>query len=791
MTETYEPEMRRFRELMEGPRAEMAARATTALEQRNLEEFQRIMAERSKVVAPRDPETRMLVHSTELGEPGLPDAWVRARVAVADTREERLKAFNQIYPVGEIRPARDEAGAKFEIYRRDPAEPWRKFDPPIMEKFEPIEDIADFASSVLPVAGEIAATRGAGGLIRRTAQTAAGAAGGEVVEEALEAAGGQQLQGPGEIAGQAGQEFLTAGLGSVASEPLSMILNAFRGSGALRLLPGAREAIEAQQRQGLPEIMPFQAAEDPIVRTMGSQAQALAGSIEQFAINQEAGAATRMQYLAQAAGDPERLPDLLRARTQAARGELDDILERPNIELKEGGEALQKGLQEYDQIARTYIDDLYTKARSIEDPTFDIQGLKRVAEELDAGIQAMGAEGTIQVSGPLPSELRAVIADIRALADDMQPVTIQLPDGTEKIMTPTDQLRALRERLWDLKTVDAGQIARRPELQAGRLYGAITDVLEKPQAAAEGFEEAWGAANAAAKDRFATWERAVIRTTAKNETPTILAHNYAKPLQVDNLHTLRETIPAENWQTFQGAVKAEFLGDLPGLTARLDSFDQPTLNMLVPHREQMAMRLIGRNFDRMATADGLAEMARYQDIARGVLSASDGRTVQNLSETIGGVNSPEGKALRAALMNNISDAVVEVKRGIPTLNRSGLSDILQKMEQNGSSRFLTKADREALNDLDRYMDLVKGVPDVGTSLMRASIVKQLRELNVKAAVDIVQAWSVGRLMTTSQGRRFLMGTGRDKMSFNNLRLLGAATATIAADSEALGTQDGD
>ena len=256
MTEPYEPEMRRFRELMEAPREARVAGATTALEQRNLEEFQRIMAERSRVVAPRDPETRMMVHSTELGEPGMPDAWVRARVAAADTREERQAAFNQIYPFGEIRPGRDEAGSTFEIYRRDSGEEWRKFDPPIIEKFEPVEDIADFSSAALPIVGEALTTRGAGGLIRRTLQTAAGAGLGELAEEGLEVVGGQQRQTIGEIAGQVGQEALTAGLGGLATEPVAAIMNARRGAGTLSLLPGAPETIQRAERLGLEPLMP-------------------------------------------------------------------------------------------------------------------------------------------------------------------------------------------------------------------------------------------------------------------------------------------------------------------------------------------------------------------------------------------------------------------------------------------------------------------------------------------------------------------------------------------------------
>lgn len=789
MTDTsYEPEMRRFRELMQVGREERAAGATTALEQRNLEEFQRIMAERGRVVAPRDPETRMLVHSSELGEPGLPDAWVRARVAVADTREERQAAFNQVYPFGEIRPARDETGTQFEIYRRDPGEEWRKFDPSIMEKFEPAEDIADFASTALPIAGEIAVTRGAGGLTRRTLQTAAGAGLGELAEEGLELAGGQQRQAPGEVAGQVGAEALTAGLGSLVTEPIAAILNARRGAGTLSLLPGAPETIQRAERLGLEPLMPYQVAEDPIVRTTGSQAEALTTTMTDIRVRQQESAVAAMNLLRETGADPENLPRILRARIIARQNELDSLLAKPGIEKEAGGEALQAGLREYDVLAIAELDDFFQTARDIEEPEFDWARLDEFAENMLQGL--IVREDTARPTAPLSTELRNVLEGIRALAANHQPIVATTRSGEQITISVTDQLRGLRERVWDLKTVDRGQIARRPEYDAGALYGEMTDTLNNPTNTAPDFVEAWKTATNAASDRFATWDRAVIQTVAKSEDPVALVNQYVRPDQVVNLRWIRDTVPAENWRVFTQAAKQDFLGNLDSLTRRLDDFDQPTLNMLFTNREQEALRLIGRNWDNMAKARDLAQFGQYQDIANRIIRSSDGETVQSLTTTIGGPNSPDGKALRAGMINTIVQNVVEVEKGVPRVNRSGLETILRRMDQNGSMRFLTDADREALETIDQYMDFVTGVPDVGTSLMRASIVKQLRELNVKAAFDIVQAYTVGRLMTTPQGRRFLMGRGQNKLSYSNLRLLGAATATIAADTQALGRDDG-
>ena len=108
------------------------------------------------------------------------------------------------------------------------------------------------------------------------------------------------------------------------------------------------------------------------------------------------------------------------------------------------------------------------------------------------------------------------------------------------------------------------------------------------------------------------------------------------------------------------------------------------------------------------------------------------------------------------------------------------------METNGSLDFLTPDDVRSIRNVDRFLEFVIPTSDVGVSLLRASIVKKLRDLEVGAAFDIVQAYGVGRLMTTGAGRRLLMGSGAEKRSFDGLRLLGAAGATIAKDEQALG-----
>lgn len=777
-------------ESAEGVRLNQILRERFATQQQqaqegSAEDLNRIIRERGRMASPPDEEIRLMVHSSELGEPGLSDSMVRARVAIADTREEREAAFENVFPLGELRPARDEEGNAFEVFRRDPGEQWRKFDPGMTEKFEPVQDIADFASAALPVVGEAAATRGAGGLIRRVAQPVIGAMVGEGAEEGVEAALDQQRQPAAGVALQTATEGLTAGLGAAASEPLALILNARRGAGVISLMPGARDAVEAAERQGLPQPMPFQIAENPLIVTTGAQAEALTTTLTDYLVKQRVAAVERVNVLRDVPNaDPQMLPTLLRSRIRAKEGELDQILKNPNLDAETGGLALQEGLTEYDTLARAEIDDLFATARGMEEPQFDLPSLDQAASDMLEGFIARG--DAARQTAPLAPELRRVLEETRALAANPQPITIDRPDGSQLTISVTDQLRALRERLWDLKTVDEGQIARKPEFDAGFMYNRLTNTLENPVNDSPGFTMAWRDANNAASNRFQLWDRAVIRTTAKEQDAVDLVTRFVRPRQVVQLRTLKETVPAEQWGVFQAAARSQLLGDLPNLTRTLDSFDEPTLEALFPFRERHALRQIAENFDQFASTRDLAQTARFQDIGSQLIRAEGGNVSDSVARTIGSPESPEGRALRAAMLDSIHNQIVQVQRGIPSVNRGRLETILRKMDSNGSSRFLTRSDLETLQDVDRYVDIITGVSDVGTSLLRATVVKQLREFNVKAAFDVVQAYGVGRLMVTNAGRRFLTGTGADRAGFNNLRLLTSASATIAADEQALG-----
>lgn len=783
MAEATPEERARFGALLQEHIQRQGTQATKALETRDLETFQRIQAERSRTLQPAWEGTRLFVSRDELGEPGLPETGLRASLATRETPQERQEAFQRTFPQGQTRDAIDEFGSTFRVFRRDEAEPWRKLDPNLFEKWEPLQDVADFAGDVGPIIGEAATTRGAGGVIRQSIRAAGGAAAGHIAEEAGETLLGQQREGIGQILATAGLEGMAAGVGTAATAPLSFLMNVKHGVANAALMPGARDALEAEARQGLPQLTAPQLAVSPMLRRTGTYGETFSTAMQQHVLDQNNAAAGRIQELGLPGASD--LPFYTRTGVQAREAELLEMLERPRATLsrdwQQAGTAFQEGLQEWDRLARLEVDDLHTTARAIEEPQFDYADLQQRAQVgLDEGVILKGG-GDARPMSPMAGELRAVLQDI--IAFDGSPKTITLPDGTTATLSPTDQLRAFRERLWDLKTVDPGTIARRPEADAGHFYSQITKVLEKPQGSPD-FLAAWRTASDAARNRFDIWDSTVIRTVDRAQDVDSLARNYMRPGQRHALQTIKEVIPGQNWNAFREAAINDIMADPQNISRRLAEFDEPTINVVLQPREKAIIRQIGEGMDRLTEARALMDLPRWRDMGRAVLNAADARTAVSMGE-LGGIHSPSGRRLRAAILNQVIEDVVEQGRRGATVNRTALNRILAKVRDNGADQFLAASDIEVLTDIHKYLDFAGTEGgDMGASLMGSQQqLGMLREFSTGALVNIAQTVGMGDFLISPAGRRLFIGRGGPRPTYNNLRLMGAAVGTLISDFE--------
>lgn len=729
-----------------------------------------------------DLETRrkalaIQVGEENLGEPGLTDFGPRADISLSSTFGEKRAKFMADFPDGDFVSVRDPTGGTTVLFRKNQDEQFAELDADALEKFEFIGDLADLTGDVPSLAVEALLTRGSR-LVTQALQIFAGNLVGEGLKEVSEELRGFQQETFTQVAERSLIQATLAAGATVPSVVISGPLNAFRGAGVLKITPGAKQAQRAAAELGIPRLLPSQVAQNPLVRRIGGQSAATVSTIGEYIRQQNAAATRTIMGLRE-----PQIADMIKGEVRKLHNEAaDQILTAAKIvdtDLTKGGTAIQTGIAEYDDFARAMVNREYTNARLIETPRFSAEALMDIATEVKVRAEKIGPD----------AKGAASLADqILKLDPSLPPETIQLPSGKTIEVPATDQLRFLRSQAYALKTPAPGDIPRAGNAEASKLFAILSRTLDNPVGGSPDFVNAWQKANGLARERFITMDKLAIVQAVKSETPAMLAARLAKPLQVDNLRTLRETVPSDKWQSFQQSVKADFVAprNIDNLTKRLKSFDKETLDILVTPTDQADLRLVGRNWDRLRSLDlegALERQTTRAGFIRELVESGQTKKIAALVEASGSRPALR-KSLRAGIMEDVWNRVVrKTDDNELIVNRKALTKEISDLEQSGAGKFLTVEDKSLLKNLDRVAGFIPEKADSGTSLQAGQAAAGIRGLTIEAAATILENLGVGRFMTGKTVSRFLIGSGKEARPFASIRLLAATIGDVASDVE--------
>lgn len=736
----------------------------------------------------REGSTAALVGQQELGPAGMEAPVTRLRVNMADTFQEKIAAFKKTFPEGDL--SKDPVSNVL-LFRPDKATPFAKIDADMLERFEPLGDLIDFTANDLgAISGELLAamrTRGVS-LVQLLGRLFAGGMLGEVAQEGVESLEGFQFESPGEIAARAALKGTFAVGGGVAGKGLEMGVNFLRGAGTIGLQPGAVEAMQAAERQGVPQLMPFQVSDNPIIKKLAGQAGAVLPTVGRRIREQNAAMASRISQLRERTELP-RLGERLSALHERLRS---DVLSKGrDITIKtkgsEAGTALTQGVAEYSERSRLLVNEAYDVARGIEKPDFDNTPILNAIDEITEGTSFRTTAGGVErAEGAIDPKLAAAMD--RASRLDVNGPDVVGPNG--QISTATDGLLAIRSELWDLKTPDPGTLFRKEHRDAAKMYKAITDVVDNPVNASAGFVRAWQSARQMAANRFNTFDKMIVLRTGKSETPAQLANRLARPFEVDNLKLLRNIVSNDKFASLQNFFKSNLMRDPDGITKALGKFDDETLDVLLTPAEQTVFREIAGGIEKL-NAVGIPAILESQSqhgrIIQEAVLRSETAQVDGLFRMMteaGGRQSDVGRSIRAALIDQFWTRVTDLPKGQGTeeVFRGQLNAFIKEMRAVGATKFLNRGDLRAMRDLRLIKQFVDVGADAGTSIQASEAVAGLRTLGAAALQTILEHMGTGRLMTGNLGRRLLTGFGRKQKPLTTLKVTSAILATAALDA---------
>ena len=764
------------------------------------------------IISPGSPQAGAMTHSpgrppflaqasgalkAPTAEGGLDDFGLRADLSVADTFKEKLGKFQTKYPTGDLRAVETTGLIGRPVvtlmFRRTEGDPYREIDPNMVTSGPELADVADLLGDVPSIAGEVLATaryRGAN-LIPLLGRIFFGSTAGELAKEGVEVVRGtsnETLEGVGTRALMLGAG---SAVGAGATAPLiSGPVNVARGVGALKIGDEGREMMAAAERQGLPVPRPDQVTDNPLIRRLGQQASATVPSMARYAAEQNKTALANFS----GALDPNAsamLPLYAKAALNAAQTKVVDNAKRlvraGNAD--RGGVALTRGIEEYDKIARTAVDDLYSYARSLHDPQFDLSGVQSLAAELRQGRRMPNKDGGNKRSaGELPPGIQTIIDDIVSARPDVRTWTD--PNGV--VSSAFDQVKDMRSRLYALKQPDMGKKATEENLVAKELYDALSGVLDSPVGGSPEFRAAWREASTEAARRFDTLERmSTFRATQDfkwgDMTPQDAYRSLVQPgKSSETLQSVRQNLPTERWEELRGAFKDDLLRKPDSLRTELAKYDDASLNLLLTQRERAELNRVSDAFDRIQASgldDALVKQSEGGKLALSLMETKNTAQIDALVELAGGKNTPFGKSLRAGILDALYQKNVVTEGGRTFINAKALRRSLDELSQNGSlNKFLAPFDRERLLDLATYLERVQKGGDFGSSLQAAETTAGVFDMKASALMNLFDQYTIGRVMTTPGMQRFFYGTRTgERWSPKSLRLLGAALTDLSTD----------
>jgi len=749
----------------------------------------------------------------------------RTMIARGDSLEEKQNIFSRIYPDGDLQRVPVSGDL---VFRRDPSESYRILNPEGLD----FTDVGQFAGEYGHVLlGEILGSnltlnrrtgeierlpKGSSlGRSRRVLSTLTRGAGGAVLGETVKQAE-QYLTGVQEDPWATAllQKPATEGLFSFAGGSVAEIgfrgVDIALGSGLYTVTPGGARAMAAAERQGLPQPLPGQTTGSNFITRVQGQAGQLTARIQNYLDNANQRSVEAFRQIASLTpAERNASINIIQNGMEQAKSDFVRSLGRQaNVSNQEFGQFVKTSYDQFTERTRTDVSNAYAIARSYlseGDPIkFDISDLKTTAGEIaDITKVTVVRDGTRQeqeITNKALEEVRELAAQIR----DADPSTV----GTEQMM-------AWEDRLVELATpplVGDPTVPRRAMIEGGyteanqkaiTLKKSLKNSFDFPLNRGEDFTAAWKKARGAASERADTLNDVFAMYVAKTQEPSAVANYVFNPenIKPENVRSMFRVMDEQQREATQLAFFTNFLRNPDKINQTLDVFDEDVLTLMISPNELKRLREVGQsisNIDNAGIGRVLTRQEEFVPFFR-ELVAQNPQTVQTgnlfrLVQSRGGVNSPEGRAIKAALVEAIARDAVRLtgSEGRRKISASTLDSAMAAYEDRNLMRFLTADEVNTLRDLFDYVGAVQPQGEGVAGLLGAQTVAEATRGSPNAIAFLLRQIGVGNLITSSAGRRFLQGTVSGKTLPRNIAIPVATTVervlfdqAFAGNSESL------
>lgn len=687
----------------------------------------------------------------------------RMRVASGDNFAERRNIFLRIHPEGSFERV---PAAGFEVFRRDPSESFRRFNPEGAD----ITDLAEIGGQAgAPILGEIAFNlplllAPQVGLPTVIGRTVLGATTGEAVEQGIQSLTGVQEDDPITAFSQrpATEGLFSLG-GSVLGAAVLKSIDGLRGAGVFSLRPGARESIEASQRLGVPSPLPGQTTRSRIIERLQGQSGQTTPIIQESIDRTNSALGQTLKDLAtlSPAERMNAINSITEALDQSKSQFVNSLSSGRNLSRDEFGQFIQDSRSQYARESQASVSEAYNIARSFEEPSFDLSSLKSTAEELSA-------QTRVTTRGPSGAVTEEVIPDgldeVRTIADQIR--------RADPESVGIQQLEAWERQLFDLTqpSVPGGPV-REINKKARDLRSAVRSAFDSPTSKNPEFVSAWKRARAAARKRFETLEDSFSLEIGKTDRPSVIVDKLMSPNRITgrDIDLIRRVTSDEKFRNVQGGFVDRLLLEPDKLTKSLDSYDPDVLSKMVSPVQLDELRKVGFQIDNLNMLN-ISKAAKRQeqfspfirDLVSGDAQTARIAGLKEFVENNGGLEGSLGRIVRTGLIEELAKKTTEniPREGGQQIKARAFRRALEDFEERGLDQFFTRTELRNLRDIINISEFT----DVGgegiAGLIGAQTTQQAFQGKAQAIANLVRNFGLGNILVSEGGKRFIQGVGK-------------------------------
>jgi len=687
----------------------------------------------------------------------------RMRVSSGDNFAERKNIFNNIFPEGDFQRV---PGSGEEVFRRDPSESFRRFNP----KGADMTDLAEMTGQAgAPILGEVAINlpflfAGPAGGLAVAGRTMVGAMGGEAAKQGFQSLTGTQEQDVGTAFGtETGIEGAMSLGGSAAGTIATKVFDGIRGAGALSLKPGAREAIQTSQRLGVPAPLPGQTVRSRVIERLQGQSGQTTPVIQESIDRTNTSLSGALEDLASlSAGERQNAVSSISSSLDSARTQLvNTVSSGRNRTKEEFGQIVQNVRTQYAKDSQAGVNEAYNFARSFEEPSFNPSNLQETASDI-------ASQTRVTVRSPEGDAAQEVIPDgldeVRTIADQIK--------RADPESVGIEQLNAWERQLFDLSqpSVPGGPV-KEVNKKARDLRNAVRETFDNPDSENLQFTRAWRKARTAAAKRFETLEDSFSMEIAKSDRPSLIVDRLMSPERFTNedVNLVRRMTSEEQFKNIQGAFVERLVLDPDKITSTLKSYDDEALQRMVSPKQLEELKSLGNRMDNLNKLNIQRAASRQDQFTPFIkdLVASDQQTaritaLREFVEENGGLDGNIGRVIRGGLIEELANrATQNIQRGEGSQIASrALNKSLQDFSDRGLTQFFNRTELDNLREILRLSEFTDVGGEGVAGLIGAQTTQQAFQGKFQALLNLVRNFGLGNLLVSDGGKRFIQGVGK-------------------------------